>query len=91
MSYYLISYDLRAPGRDYQSLYDAIKRIANGWCHCLESVWIIGHAGPAAMIRDELKQHIDANDRLLVIKVTGDWASWNLSTEITEWLRQHLV
>ena len=33
---YIISYDLKIPGRDYTSLYDAIKSLGD-WQHLLES------------------------------------------------------
>jgi hypothetical protein len=88
MKNYLISYDLVHPGRNYQSLFDAIKAIANGWCHCLESVWIIGNSGPAASIRDSLQRHIDSNDKLIVVELGKDWASYNLGHDIAKWLER---
>uniref|UniRef100_UPI003FD8692B hypothetical protein n=1 Tax=Desulfovibrio sp. TaxID=885 RepID=UPI003FD8692B len=49
---YLISYDLNAPGKNYDQLYDAIKSLG-GWWHHLDSTWIVTHAGPATAIRDK--------------------------------------
>ena len=40
MNFYIVSYDLKNPGRDYTALYDAIKSIGE-WQHPLESVWIV--------------------------------------------------
>lgn len=71
---YEISYDLRAPGRNYDSLY---MRLA-AWraVRVLKSVWIIeADSTTAAAIRDDLAKYIDANDRLLVCTMTGE-AAW---------------
>lgn len=81
---YLVTYDLRKPGRNYQPLYDAIKSVPN--CHGLESVWFIQHDGNAEVILDWLKQHIDSNDILFVTAV-GDWASYNMN-ECGKWLNE---
>lgn len=40
MSIYLITYDLMAPGKDYNKLFDAIKKLGS-WFHCLDSTWIV--------------------------------------------------
>ena len=40
MDLYIISYDLKTPGRDYTSLYNAIKDLGE-WQHPLESTWVV--------------------------------------------------
>ncbi len=89
MKTYLISYDLLKPGRDYSKLHDAIKAMANGWCHALESVWLINTSLSASEIIDKLIPHVDSNDRLIVILQGNDWASYNLSTNKNDWLKSH--
>ena len=71
---YHVGYDLRAPGRDYSTL---IKRLGEwGAVRVLKSEWIIDYADTsAAAIRDDLRKHLDANDRLLVVTMTGE-AAW---------------
>jgi len=73
MPKYHVGYDLRAPGRNYDNLY---KRLAD-WraVRVLKSEWII-EAGnsSAAAIRDDLVKHIDGNDGLLVVTMTGESA-----------------
>lgn len=73
MAKYEVSYDLRKPGRNYDSLY---SRLAD-WkaARALQSVWIIETDNSAVAIRDDLAKHIDANDGLLVTGLTGE-AAW---------------
>lgn len=84
----MVSYDLRKPGRDYSSLYTAIKG-ASDWAHPLESVWLIKTNQTPEYWRDYLRQYIDGNDRLLVIPVSPNaWASYNLDNEVVGWMRR---
>lgn len=73
MAAFIVSYDLRKQGRDYQTLYDRLKQ----WkaVSILESVWLIRWDATSSQIRDDLKKYIDANDALFVAKLTGQ-AAW---------------
>ncbi len=82
----LITYDLKQPGRDYSTLYEAIKSYGN-WAHPVESVWLVDTIKTPAGIRDHLKKCIDTNDMLLVVQLNLNWASWGLSSSIIEWLK----
>lgn len=74
---YLISYDLRSPGQNYQKLYDHLASIRA--TRVLESVWLVADiTGQAKPIADAVLRLIDANDRLLVAEVTSDTAWYNL-------------
>jgi hypothetical protein len=76
MPTYLVTYDLRKPGRNYQSLYDVLEKT---WqCgRVAESVWIGNMKGPAPAVRDAFLTEVDGNDRLFVleIKLGTDWAA----------------
>lgn len=74
MSCYAVTYDLRAPGRDYNDLYDRIKRIGD-WCHPVESTWLVVSGQDSEYIRKQLKPALDENDKLIVLKLTGQ-AAW---------------
>lgn len=91
MKTYLISYDLVIPERlsDYIRLFDTIKT-ANFWAKPLESVWLVKTTLSSVQVRDELRKVIDSNDKILVIEVTNDWASYNLSQEIVDWMQREL-
>lgn len=88
MTLYQISYDLHEPGKDYKELFEAIKTLGD-YTHILESGWIVDSADKSASdIRDELKTHIDRNDRLLVAKFGSNWAT-TFSDDSTDWLHDH--
>lgn len=89
MATYLIGYDLNAPGQDYKELIEAIKTLG-AWWHHLDSTWIVKHDGPATNIRDTLQPHIDANDELLVVKLTGEAAWVGFNTKGSTWLKNNL-
>jgi hypothetical protein len=74
---YVISYDLIAPGKNYQALYDALATINAK--KILLSQWVANRASTTpAGLRDYLWQFMDANDRLLVTELEGPgWASQN--------------
>ena len=72
---YTVSYDLRAPGRNYQQLYDELARY-NGQ-RLLDSEWIIrAYNTSSEAVRDHLRQRMDQNDRLLVTEFDGAGAAW---------------
>jgi hypothetical protein len=87
MKVFIISYDLRKPGRNYESLYKAIKSVP--YAHPLESVWLVQHGGPATVIRETLKAHIDKTDGLMVIEFTegADWALFGINKPSSDWIQ----
>lgn len=40
MAVFCVTYDLNKSGQSYSALYDEIK-LSPGWCHALDSVWLI--------------------------------------------------
>lgn len=90
MATLLVSYDLKAPGRDYDELYKLLKSTGT-YSHPLESVWLVVTPLTTVQYRDALAKVVDANDRLLVIDVSGDSAAWrNFSEATSKWLKKHL-
>lgn len=88
MKCYIISYDLRKPGRDYTSLYEAIKTYSS-WAHIQESLWAVISIKTAVEIRNYLQQFIDGNDSIFVIK-TGVEAAWTNTLSKDDWLKENL-
>lgn len=88
MATYIISYDLRKPGQNYEQLYDAIKSYGT-WAKINESLWAIVSTSSAVQIRNSLMAHIDSNDRIFVIK-SGVEAAWRNSMCNADWLKEHL-
>jgi len=91
MNTLLISYDLISPEtrEDYEELIDYIKSFA--YTKVLYSAWLIKTDESCSEIRDEIKTIIDDNDRLFIVDVTGaDWASYNISDNVTSWMKENL-
>lgn len=91
MAVYMISYDLNAPGKNYENLIAAIKSFSN-WAHPLKSQWlVVSDPNSSIAIRDYLRPHIDTNDQLLVTEVPLQmWAASNLAQEIVDWLQAYM-
>jgi hypothetical protein len=90
MNTLLVSYDLKSPGKDYQKLWDHLKSY-NNYLKPLESFWFIKTSLSAKDARDKIKQFMDANDRIIVIKVTGAEAAWNnLGDTASQWIKNNL-
>lgn len=51
MATYVVSYDLLAPGRDYEKLFSYLKSHTR-WAHPLESTWVVVSSLSAAGLRD---------------------------------------
>ena len=83
MAVYVISYDLNAPGKDYQALYDELDRL--GASPILLSQHAVNRTNTdAAGLRDHLWTFMDTNDRLLVMaRNSGNWAGRNLITKLS--------
>ncbi len=93
MSIHLISYDLVAPGRDYSSLIKKIKT-ADGWCHVLESTWLVKTDKTASQIYSLLTPLMDSNDKLFVARIdqtNKDWYVTNtVGQTVIDWIRWNL-
>ncbi len=88
MACYIVSYDLIAPGKNYEQLYAALKSYLK-WAKINESVWAVVTEKNAVEIRAHLTQYLDENDRLFVIK-SGVEAAWRNSRCKNEWLKENL-
>ena len=88
MSVYCVSYDLNKAGQNYNALYDELKK-SPGWCHPLDSTWLISTRESAQQLSDRLRKHLDNNDTLLVIGVTKEYSGW-LPQATWDWMRQHI-
>lgn len=85
MTLYVITYDLRQPGRNYGPLHAAIRSLGD-YIHPLDSVWYVTSNASAIAIRDVLMKHVDANDRLVVQRCAADVAAYNMDPVSWQWL-----
>lgn len=84
---FIVSYDLL--GRDgkperYAELIAAIKDYGY-WGKLTLSTWIVVSDGTAEAIRDELNQHLEAEDRIFVAPL-GKPAAWRNVIASNDWL-----
>lgn len=77
---FMINYDLRKPGRNYEPLYAAIKALGR-FVHPLQSLWFVSSDATVGSLRDYLSKHVDSNDMLLVVAVTRPMAGFNIRKE----------
>lgn len=74
MAVFVVSYDLRKSGQNYQGLYNRLA--AWNAIRGLESVWFINWQTTAQTIRDDLLKQMDVNDGLFVAEIKEALA-WN--------------
>lgn len=89
MKYYLISYDLRSPGRDYSALYDEIKSYMD-YQHPMESTWVV-HVPDSVKptdLRIKLLSKMDQNDSIFVVDISESAYSGWLPSSFWKWYRQ---
>jgi hypothetical protein len=86
----LISYDLNAPGQNYDDLIEKIKSLG-AWWHYLDSTWIVKTTQSAAAVRNTLTPLLDKNDELLVVDIsTTSAAWWGFSERASKWLKDNV-
>jgi alpha-L-fucosidase len=81
-----ISYDLRDRDRDYDDLYEEIKRQGRWW-HYLKSTWIIETTRSSRQVVDALEDLLSRGDRLLVSEI--DRLDGVLPEKAWHWLERH--
>lgn len=69
MSVFIVSYDLRAPGRNYEPLWARLRQFVHA--KPLESVWLIDTQMSAVQLRNDLERFLDRNDRLIAAQLAG--------------------
>lgn len=89
MPAYIVSYDLKAPDKDYPKLIEYLKSHTSWWHH-LGSTWVVVTDLTAAQLRDGIAEHTDANDKFLVVKSSGVGAWAGFSAKGDDWLMKHL-
>lgn len=85
---FIIMYDLKATGRNYSKLHEAIKSYRT-WAKITESSWAIVTDVNAKEIRNYLETFMDSNDRLFVIK-SGHNSAWRNIIGSNDWFKKYL-
>jgi hypothetical protein len=91
MAIYMIGYDLhRSDGDTQDKLFSALEVIGTGYWDCLNSTWLVITERTAAEIRDEIKQYLGDDDRLLVMRYGEDAAWLGFKDDCESWLEDNL-
>ncbi len=85
---YLVSYDLKTPGKDYEKLYTVLKS-AEGWWHHLESTWILSTNQSLSSWSDKIRNAIDENDSFIIIDITSAANNGWLPQKAWDWLKNN--
>jgi len=85
MPNYLVSYDLNAPGQNYDKLIKHLESYPTHW-HFQMSAWIVGPADDALTVATAAWKHMDGNDKLVVQAFTPDSAWAGYDDEGISWL-----
>ena len=90
MAVHWVNYDLNKSGQDYSKLIDYLKS-HQSWAKPLKSSFFVKTSLTAGQLRDGIKQHIDANDDVVVIPVDGRGsATYGISSKVTDWMKSNL-
>lgn len=84
----IITYDLCAPGKNYDALYEKIKAYGV-WARICESVWFVKTPDSVVTVHNNLSAAIDKNDRLFVAELTGA-AAWRNVLCDSDYLKNNL-
>lgn len=83
-----VSYDLNAPGQNYEKLIEAIKTLGP-WAKLQQSFWYVNSNLDAVAAGNFLKKFTDVNDYLIVVDATNNNAYWfNCIEPVSELLRK---
>lgn len=91
MKLFLITYDLKQPGRNYSELYELIKSLAgeNNWQHPLESTWMIKVSDSTTVdgITTQLRTSMDTKDSIFVVDISRmPYQGW-LPKSFWDWMK----
>lgn len=85
----IISYDLRKPGRNYKSVYEAIKSLGT-WAIVVESTWYVDSPYSAEQAFNIVFAKCDNNDALFVVDASHNLAvGQNLPNDVDTLIKRH--
>ncbi len=74
---YVVSYDLRKPGKDYVGLTEQLRAYPISiWWHYLASTWLVSTSENATQLYNRLIPHLDQGDSILIIEAGTHMEGW---------------
>jgi len=87
MQTYAVSYQ-RNETDDMEPLHAELDTFPES-LHVFAGTWLVKTSDTVEEVRDELNDHLHPEDRLLVMKLSGEWATtWK--DDDTDWMSKHL-
>jgi predicted membrane-bound dolichyl-phosphate-mannose-protein mannosyltransferase len=84
-----VTYDLNTPGKDYDSVFNAIKALGS-WAKVQKSVWYVDSQYTCEQAAERIWAVMDANDCLIVIDASSNNASWyNVPQEASQHMKEY--
>ena len=84
----IVSYDLNAPGQNYEKVIAEIKEQGT-WAKVHYSLFYLKSEKTAQQVAEAVWKKMDANDRLFVVDATNNVASWyNLPSDVSEFIQR---
>lgn len=86
---FFVSYDLHAPGKNYEKVVEAIKQQSDGrWARVNLSYWFIKSERTSSNIASAIRAVMDENDSLMVLNADKNEAVWyKLDPEVSTFLK----
>lgn len=86
----LVEFNLRRRSHSYKGFFDALCSFG-GWCHPMDSTWLLDTKESPEAVRALLAQYIDHRaDTLIVVELKKSRATFNLHKNCVEWLNDTL-
>lgn len=86
---YIVTYDLREPGQNYDNLLRIIKS-EPAWARLGGSSYLIDTEESAVNLRDKYKRVLDSNDKLYVGIVKAPAAWLGMPDDVSNWIKDNL-
>ena len=84
-----ISYDLYAPGQNYETVIEAIKSLGN-WAKIHKSYWYVKSTLTAEQAVNAVWPKMDQNDSLYVVDASNNTAAWrNISPDVAKFIQEN--
>ncbi len=87
-SFYVIAYDLRKPGQDYDRMEDKINDLEDQ-IKILETTWIVKTILTTKEIKKHLLEAFDGNDSIFIARIDLPLSAWRLKPSIAQWINAH--
>src|SRR5262245_53837897 len=89
MNNLFVTYDLNAPGQNYDKVEQAIKSLGS-WAKVQYSFWYVKSGYNASQAAEIVRRAQDHNDSLIVVDATNNDAYWyNLKPEVSKFIQQN--